>query len=142
MAVGDYKDQGLKTLIPDPKKAADDWYQKHKLMQLNHILVVKESVAKEHPETVREIYRMFVEGKKLGVPPAARRARRPPDRLRGRSSPISNSRRNTRGSSAPFRANSNSTTCSTRRRAVSAPRGRPGLRPVSRFRTPIPEHLR
>jgi 4,5-dihydroxyphthalate decarboxylase len=69
MAVGDYKDQGIKTLIPDPKKAADEWYQKHRALQLNHILVVKGSVAKEHPDAVREIYRMFVEGKKLGVPP-------------------------------------------------------------------------
>jgi 4,5-dihydroxyphthalate decarboxylase len=71
MALGDYKDQGLKTLIPDANKAAEAWYQKNKLIQLNHVLVVKESVAKEHPEAVREIYRMFVEGKKLGVPPAA-----------------------------------------------------------------------
>ena len=69
MAVGDYKEQGIKTLIPDPKKAANEWYKTYNLLQINHILVVKEAVSKEHPEAVREIYRMFVEGKKLGAPP-------------------------------------------------------------------------
>ena len=66
--VGDLADKGVKSLIPDPKKAADEWYKKYNLLQVNHILVVKESVAKEHPEAVRDIYRMFVEGKKLGAP--------------------------------------------------------------------------
>lgn len=69
LGAADFKNPGIKTLIPDPKKAAAEWYKKHHALQLNHILVVKESVAKEHPEAVREIYRMFVEGKKLGVPP-------------------------------------------------------------------------
>jgi 4,5-dihydroxyphthalate decarboxylase len=66
--VGDLADKGVKSLIPDPKQAADEWYKKYNLLQVNHILVVKESVAKEHPEAVRDIYRMFVEGKKLGAP--------------------------------------------------------------------------
>lgn len=66
--VGDLADKGVKSLISDPKTAADEWYQKYNLLQVNHILVVKESIAKEHPEAVREIYRMFVEGKKLGAP--------------------------------------------------------------------------
>ena len=66
--VGDLADKGVKSLIPDPKSAADEWYKKYNLLQVNHILVVKESVAQEHPEAVRDIYRMFVEGKKLGAP--------------------------------------------------------------------------
>lgn len=66
--VGDLADKGVKSLIPDPEKAAREWYTKYQLLQVNHVLVVKESVAKEHPEAVREIYRMFVEGKKLGAP--------------------------------------------------------------------------
>ena len=63
-----FRSKGVKSLIPDPKQAADEWYKKYNLLQVNHILVVKESVAKEHPEAVRDIYRMFVEGKKLGAP--------------------------------------------------------------------------
>lgn len=71
MAVGEHGDQGIKTLIPDAEAAAAAWYRQHGTLQLNHILVVKESLSKEHPEAVREIYRMFVECKKLGAPPAA-----------------------------------------------------------------------
>lgn len=69
--VGDLADKGVKSLIPDPKAAANEWYQKYNLLQVNHILVVKEAIAKEHPEALRDIYRMFVEGKKLGAPPVA-----------------------------------------------------------------------
>ena len=68
MPVGELAGKGIKTLIPDPEKAAGDWYEKNRLLQVNHILVVKESLAKAHPEVVREIYRMFVESKKLGAP--------------------------------------------------------------------------
>ncbi len=68
----DAKYPQLKTLIPDPKAAAELWYKKNGVLQVNHIFVVQESLAKSNPDAVREIYRLFVESKKASTeaPPA------------------------------------------------------------------------
>ena len=61
----------LKTVIPDAGAAGKAWYEKYKLIPINHMIVVKESFAKEHPETVQEIFRLLTESKKAaGLPPA------------------------------------------------------------------------
>lgn len=57
----------LKTVIPDPKGAGNAWYKKYGLLQVNHIFTVSEALAKSNPAAVQEIYRMFVEGKKLST---------------------------------------------------------------------------
>lgn len=52
------------TLIPEPEKAALDWYARKKIVPVNHYLVFGADVAKERPDVVREVYRMVGESKK------------------------------------------------------------------------------
>ena len=67
----DAPDSKLKTLIPDAKAAGEAWYQKYKVIPINHMLCVKESVLKEHPWAVEEVFRLVGESKKAaGLPPA------------------------------------------------------------------------
>jgi 4,5-dihydroxyphthalate decarboxylase len=62
-------DPRLKTLLPDPAAAARAWHAKHGAIQVNHLVVVKDSLSKSDPQAVREIYRMLVESKQAaGLP--------------------------------------------------------------------------
>lgn len=64
-------DPRLKTLLPDPAAAARAWHAKHGAIQVNHLVVVKDSLSKSDPQAVREIYRMLVESKQAaGLPKA------------------------------------------------------------------------
>jgi 4,5-dihydroxyphthalate decarboxylase len=65
----DFKNPNVKTVIPNPAEAAAAWYKKYGAIQLNHILVVRESLSKSNPEIVREIYRVFSESKKAAAEP-------------------------------------------------------------------------
>jgi len=59
----------LKSVIPDPEKAAEEWYQKHGTVPVNHMVVVKDSLAKGNPGAVREVFRMLLDSKKAaGLP--------------------------------------------------------------------------
>ena len=62
-------DPRLKPLIPDPKAAAEAWRKKYGAIQINHMIVVKESLSKSSPDAVREIYRMFAESKRAAKLP-------------------------------------------------------------------------
>ena len=55
---------GLKPLIPHPETAARAWREKNGALQINHMVVVKESLSRSAPEIVQEIYRLLVESKK------------------------------------------------------------------------------
>ncbi len=72
MVLGDktLKDPRLKRLIPDPDQAARDWHARNQAIQINHMVVVRDSVSKSHPDAVREVYRMLRESKRLAPPPA------------------------------------------------------------------------
>ena len=62
-------DPRLKTLLPDPAAAARAWHAKHGAIQINHMVVVKDSLSKPNPQAVREIYRLLVESKQAaGLP--------------------------------------------------------------------------
>jgi len=63
-------DPRLQSLIPDPEAAARAWYGKHKLVPVNHMVVVTEALAREKPQAVAELYRLLEAGKK-SAPPAA-----------------------------------------------------------------------
>ena len=63
-------DPRVKTLFPDPSAAARDWYQRNGVIQINHMLVVKESLSKSNPRTVREVYRLIAESKQAAGLPA------------------------------------------------------------------------
>lgn len=63
-------DPRIKTLFPDPKAAADAWYAKHGVLQINHMTVVKRALAEQHPEVVKELYRLLSESKRAAGAPA------------------------------------------------------------------------
>src|SRR5262249_4150356 len=105
-------DPALKSLIPDAEAAAQRWYARHKVVPINHMVVVTEKLAKSNPQTVKEIYRLLLQAKTAaGLPKAGaidflafgleacRRCR--PSLL-------------TRCSSGSFREKSRSKTCSTK----------------------------
>src|SRR6202045_1040163 len=61
----------LKSVIPDPEAAAKEWYKKNGAVPINHMVVLKESLAKSDPGAVREVYRMLLDSKKAaGLPKA------------------------------------------------------------------------
>jgi 4,5-dihydroxyphthalate decarboxylase len=60
---GSITDPRLKPLIPDPAAAAQAWYRKTGALQVNHMVTVKDTIAKDHPEIVREIFRLLHESK-------------------------------------------------------------------------------
>ncbi|HET7200974.1 MAG TPA: phosphate ABC transporter substrate-binding protein [Burkholderiales bacterium] len=57
-------DPRLVPLIPDPPAAAEAWRKKYNAIQVNHMVVVKESLSKSDPDAVREIYRLLEQSKK------------------------------------------------------------------------------
>ena len=64
-------DPRLRPLIPDPPAAAEAWRKKYGAIQVNHMVVVKESLSKSDPGAVREIYRLLAESKKVARLPKA-----------------------------------------------------------------------
>lgn len=64
------QDPRLKRLIPDPEQAAHDWHARHRAIQINHMVVVRDSLTKSRPDAVREVYRMLLESKRAAAPHA------------------------------------------------------------------------
>ncbi len=65
------KDERVRTLVPDAHNAALKWFERENVVPVNHFFVVHQDVSKNHPEAVREIYRMIKEGRQQaegGVP--------------------------------------------------------------------------
>ena len=61
------KDENIQPLIKDPEAAGKRWAEKHGAIQLNHLVVVKNSVSRDMAD---EVYRLLVESKKAaGNPP-------------------------------------------------------------------------
>src|SRR5262249_24697765 len=52
-----------------PERAAAQWYARHKVVPINHMVVATEKLSKSSPEAVREVFRMLVESKRAaGLP--------------------------------------------------------------------------
>ena len=66
------KDPRLARLIPDPDKAAEDWHARHRAIQINHMVVVRDSLSKNDPGAVREVFRMLKDSKRAGPAPGTR----------------------------------------------------------------------
>ncbi|HEY1364676.1 MAG TPA: hypothetical protein VGF60_20700 [Xanthobacteraceae bacterium] len=64
-------DPGLRSVIPDPESAARKWFAQHRVVPINHMVVVSEQIAKSSPEVVREVYRLLRESKCLAGAAAA-----------------------------------------------------------------------
>jgi 4,5-dihydroxyphthalate decarboxylase len=63
------KDPRLKRLIPDPDQAAKEWHARNQAIQINHMVVVKDSVSKSSPDAVREVYRLLKDSKRAAPLP-------------------------------------------------------------------------
>jgi 4,5-dihydroxyphthalate decarboxylase len=65
------KDPRIQTLVPDAKNAAQEWFKREGVVPINHMFAVHETLSKERPDVVHEIFRMLVESRNLtegGVP--------------------------------------------------------------------------
>jgi 4,5-dihydroxyphthalate decarboxylase len=68
--VGDHlPDPRLKMLIPDAEGAARAWAAKNGGVPINHMTVVRDTVAKSRPDVVKELYRMLQESKRAAKLP-------------------------------------------------------------------------
>src|SRR3974390_1462625 len=65
------KDAPLQSVIPDPDGAAHAWYEKHRLVPVNHMVVVTDEFARSSPKAVAELYRLLEEGRKAAPPSGA-----------------------------------------------------------------------
>lgn len=59
----DLKDPRLRSVIPNPDDAARSWCQRYGVRPINHMLVVKQSLAKTYPAVVKEIFDLLRESK-------------------------------------------------------------------------------
>jgi 4,5-dihydroxyphthalate decarboxylase len=64
-------DPRVAPLIPDPAGAARTWHEKHRAIQVNHVVTVTEALSRSRPDVVREVYRMLAESKQAAAPPPA-----------------------------------------------------------------------
>jgi 4,5-dihydroxyphthalate decarboxylase len=64
------KDPRVRTLVPEPHKAAKAWFERTGVIPINHMFAVHEQVSRERPDVVAEIFRMLVESRKAAPPEA------------------------------------------------------------------------
>ena len=60
---------GLKPLFADAAAEEKSWFAKHQVVPINHMVVVSKTLSSEHPEAVREVFRLLRESAALA--PAA-----------------------------------------------------------------------
>jgi len=63
------KGADLQSVISDPDRAAKTWYAEHRLVPVNHMVVVTDELAREKPQAVAELYRLL-EAARASVAPA------------------------------------------------------------------------
>lgn len=68
------EDKRLQSVIVDPEAAAKVWYAKHKLVPVNHMVVVTDELTRDNPEAVTELYRLLEEGRQAAGLPAPGKA--------------------------------------------------------------------
>ncbi len=61
-------DPRVKSLFGDPQAAAEAWHRKHRIVPLNHMVVVNADLAASRPDVVEEVYALLRESKRR-VPP-------------------------------------------------------------------------
>jgi 4,5-dihydroxyphthalate decarboxylase len=63
-------DPRVKSLFGDPAAEARRWYEKHKLVPINHLVVMRAGDVRADPETAREVWRLLVAAKRLAPAPS------------------------------------------------------------------------
>ncbi len=59
------QDPKLRCLFGDAPAEARRWYEKHKLVPINHLMVMRSDDVRRDPDTAREVWRLLCEGKRL-----------------------------------------------------------------------------
>jgi len=54
----------LKPLFADPGAEEKSWFAKHKVLPINHMVVVSQSLSEKHPDVVREVHRLLAQSNK------------------------------------------------------------------------------
>jgi 4,5-dihydroxyphthalate decarboxylase len=68
--VGDsLPDPRLKPLVPDADAVARRWAERHGGVPINHMIVVRDTIANSKPEVVKEVYRLLQESRRAVPPP-------------------------------------------------------------------------
>jgi 4,5-dihydroxyphthalate decarboxylase len=71
--LGEKSDQpGLKPLFPDAAAEEKSWFAKHQVKPINHMVVVSARLSNEHPDAVREVFRLLQESAALAPTGAPR----------------------------------------------------------------------
>jgi 4,5-dihydroxyphthalate decarboxylase len=52
-------DPDFAPVIPNPREAACDWYAKHGVAPINHVMVVRKDVAAAHTDAIRELWQVI-----------------------------------------------------------------------------------
>lgn len=65
----DREDPRVQSVIPNPKAAAQAWYQRYGLVPVNHMVMVKSSLSRANAGVVREVFHLLAESKeRSGIP--------------------------------------------------------------------------
>jgi 4,5-dihydroxyphthalate decarboxylase len=56
-------DPRMRTLIPDPHPAAQEWYKRKGVIPINHMFAVHRDLPKQRPDVVQDLFRMIVESR-------------------------------------------------------------------------------
>ena len=64
-AIGAKPGPGIEQLIPNAKDAGTAWFAKTGIYPINHMVVVKSSLAAEHPELMSELFNAFKQAKQI-----------------------------------------------------------------------------
>lgn len=64
-------DARLRPVIPDPEAKAGEWHRRNRGIQINHMVVVRDTLSQSHPQAVREIFRLLLQSKRAAGLPAA-----------------------------------------------------------------------
>jgi 4,5-dihydroxyphthalate decarboxylase len=68
--LGDVAEEGpIRHLIPNHEEAGRAWARKHGGVPINHLGVIRESIARERPDVVREVYRVLKESRAAAAVP-------------------------------------------------------------------------
>jgi len=62
------KEEGIEPLIQNPTLADKAWYEIHRFVPINHVVVMKRDVADAHPESVAAVYDLLKQGKRAAAP--------------------------------------------------------------------------